>query len=153
MAKWTVTKEMKWECAHRLVKGYPDKCAHVHGHSWLAFVEVGIVKPDLPEGLKQDDLDQYDFVQDFSCFKELRRWIDETWDHATLVCSQDTELLAWLQANNQRHYIFVDENPTSEIIAKFLFEKAEEIAVNRPGLKVLSVRVKETCTSEAYYGL
>lgn len=151
MAKWSVTKEIKWDCAHRLVKGYPDKCAHVHGHSWLAFIEVGITDPKTEMDVSA--LDQFDFVQDFNCFKELKKWVDDCWDHATLVCGEDTELLKWLQDNSQRHFIFPTDNPTSEIIAKYLFEKAEEIAVNRPGLKVLSVRIKETCTSEAFYGL
>lgn len=150
MMKWTVAKEIKWEASHRLVKSYQGKCSHLHGHSWVAIVEVGLVKDG---SLSGNELDRYDFIQDFAGFDTLRDWVQKTWDHATLVSSLDIELLNWLVDNKQRHFIFEKSNPTCEIIAKTLFEKAEQMVLQRSDLKVLAVRIKETCTSEACYSI
>lgn len=139
----SVTKEIKWDCAHRLSKDYPGKCRWVHGHSWVAFVTISGTK-----------LDKFDFVQDFADLKPIRAWIDNHWDHATLVWNQDHALLDWLIENKQKFYSF-PSNPTSEHLAEYLYSKSNELmgATLNDGCKVTKVEIKETCTSCASYGV
>jgi 6-pyruvoyl-tetrahydropterin synthase len=94
-------------------------------------------------------LDQYGMVRDFGDFKPLRDWIEEHWDHATLVADEDESLLAWLRANDQKYFVF-STNPTSETIAQTLFEIASRF-LNDDRCFVCRVQVQETCTSEAVY--
>ena len=134
----TATKEMKFEAAHRLVQGYPGKCKNNHGHSWVVFVTV-----------ESSTLDKYGFVKDFGDFKPLREWIDEKLDHATIVSDSDVEFQKWLTDNNQRYYV-VAHNPTSEVLSRIIYEKAQELLEDEH-CHVTEVRIKETCTSECSY--
>ena len=117
------------------MNGYPGNCAHVHGHSWvIKFTCSG------------NDLDKFGMLRDFGSFKIIRKWVDDFLDHATIVSKDDESLIRWLHTNNQRHYI-TQENPTSEFLAKLLFEKCKELGVH----DIHSVTVEETCTSKAVY--
>lgn len=136
----TVTKEIRWEAAHRLGKGYPGKCKWVHGHSWVAKLTIETTG-------KLTDLG---FVQDFADFKPIREWVDKNWDHATLVYEGDGEFRRWLLDNEQKHAT-LGNNPTSEYLAQVLFKTAQELLKLNDGCRISEVRVMETCTSEACY--
>ena len=148
-AMHTVTKELKFEAAHRLVYGYPGKCQHNHGHSWVVFVTVGLRNEANPSGVLRTGLDTYGFVKDFGDFKPLKEWIDEQLDHATIVSRDDDDFRMWLERNGQRQFV-VTGNPTSENLTKIIFEKAQELLEDER-CRVVEVRIKETCTSEASY--
>lgn len=137
--KWTVAKELRWEAAHRLVGGYSGKCSCNHGHSYVAQVVLAL-RPGA-------SLNPYGMIRDFGDFKPLRDWVEAHWDHATLVAEEDASLRAWLEANDQKHYIFPG-NPTSEALAQTLFEVASRL-LNDQRCVVCRVHVRETCTSEA----
>lgn len=135
---YTVTKQFRWEMAHRLVNGYQGKCNSLHGHSWVAYVMLGA-----------DDLDKFGFVIDFGDFKQLDRWIQELWDHAAMLKSDDPMLQSLKNFPEQRlNTVF--ENPTSEYIASLLYVKATELFEDKR-VWVVEVRVEETCTSQATY--
>lgn len=131
-----VSKQLKWEAAHRLVHGYPGNCSQLHGHSYTATVVMESV----------GSLNRFGFVKDFNEMKVLKQWVDSFWDHATLVSSEDAPLLEWLEANKQRYYI-IDHNPTAEILGATLFSKAQGL-LNDEFSNVVEVRINETCTSE-----
>jgi 6-pyruvoyltetrahydropterin/6-carboxytetrahydropterin synthase len=135
-----ISKQIKWEAGHRLAHGYPGNCQHVHGHSYIATIEMELV------GKK---LNQFGFVKDFGDFKQLKNWVDDNWDHAFLVANDDTSMLNFLKENKQRLYIFA-ENPTAEYIAQELFEVAKTM-LNDQYSRVVAVKVNETATSEAVY--
>lgn len=135
----TVSKEIDFEAAHRLVQGYPGNCRHVHGHSWKVTLTMVL--------LENSDLNQYGFVRDYADFKQVKNWIMNKWDHATLVSKDDKKLLRFLKTNEQRHFVF-DNNPTSESIVMKLYEIASTM-LDDGRTEVVEVRVKETCTSEA----
>ena len=137
----TVTKEMKFEAAHRLIYDYPGKCKNNHGHSWIVFVTV-LLK-------ENRQLTKYGMVKDFGDFKPLRDWIDNNLDHATIVSEDDDTFILWLEAAFQRHFK-VAGNPTSENLSRLIFIKASEL-LNDDCCSVSEVRIKETCTSEAVY--
>jgi len=136
----TVSKDIEWEAAHRLINGYPGNCKNNHGHSWKATVVLMLH----PGGYH---LNNFGFVRDFSDFKPLKQWVMDNWDHATLVSNNDKTMLKFLKAGKQRHYVF-GTNPTSEHIAIVLMNQASNM-LNDERTKVVEVRIRETCTSEA----
>jgi 6-pyruvoyl tetrahydropterin synthase/QueD family protein len=135
----TAQKEFKWEMAHRLTYGYPGNCQHLHGHSYVATVKLG-----LRSGEK---LDEFGFVKDYHDFKPLKNWIDDQLDHATMVCKDDVALLGFLSQENNRMFV-TEINPSAEHICELLFHKANEFLADQRTV-VLEVKVNETCTSEA----
>lgn len=135
----TAQKEFKWEMAHRLTYGYPGNCQHLHGHSYVATVKLG-----LRSGEK---LDKFGFVKDYHDFKVLKTWIDDNLDHATMVCKDDTALVDFLTAQKNRMFV-TNINPSAEHICELIFLKANEFLADARAC-ILEVKVNETCTSEA----
>lgn len=143
MSKYSVTRKLKFDAGHRVMR-HESKCSHLHGHEYR--VEVTCTA---------DQLDSVGRVVDFSVIKEkLGTWIDENWDHGTLVNELDTPLIEWLEANEQKHYVFTDYGrgcePTAENIAHELFKKAHELFDGTPVIPV-RVRVWETTNCAADY--
>ena len=110
--------ELRFEAAHRLPNVPPGhKCARLHGHSYQ--VEVHVEGPvDETSGMV------IDFADIQSAFAPLRAKLD--------------------------HYYLNEidglENPTSEILAKWIWQRLE------PSLPNLSeVVIRETCTSGCRY--
>jgi hypothetical protein len=44
-----------------------------------------------------------------------------------------------------------DENPTSETLAKIIYEQAVSFFSRWPGIRVEYIKIEETCTSECLY--
>jgi len=110
--------EFSFEAAHRLPNVAPDhKCARLHGHSFNVRVTVtGPVDPKLG------------WVIDFADVKRAFAPLHAVLDHHYL---NEVEGL---------------ENPTSEILAKWLWDRL------KPQLSMLSaVEVRETCTVGCIY--
>ena len=74
-------------------------------------------------------LNDLGLVYDFTDLKDkIKTWVDENWDHAFLVNSQDSELIAGLGgASLVRLYEFRDENPSCEVMSRVLYEKTVEL--------------------------
>ncbi|MFH1846381.1 MAG: 6-carboxytetrahydropterin synthase QueD [Candidatus Omnitrophota bacterium] len=108
--------------AHNL-RGYKGKCEDLHGHNWKVEVSVS--------GEKLDDIGM---VVDFSLLKqELNKILNEL-DHKYL---------------NKIEY-FKCINPTSENIAKYVYEK---MVKNGLGVNIKEITVWETDTSSATYSV
>jgi 6-pyruvoyltetrahydropterin/6-carboxytetrahydropterin synthase len=122
MEEWTIFKEFHFEAAHILPQ-HQGKCSRLHGHSWIGRVYV------VSNTLLQDG-SQQDMVMDFAELKNyIQPLLDQYLDHYYL--NETTEL----------------ENPTSEAIAKWIYEKLETLGM--PGL--YAVEIRETCTSGCTY--
>lgn len=120
--EWLISKEFRFEAAHKLPH-HDGKCQRLHGHSWIGRVYVKGNK--LHEtGTKQGMIIDYGDIK-----KYLKPLLENFLDHHYL--NETTGLL----------------NPTSEAIAKWIFERLEEQGL--PGL--YSVEIRETCTSSAIY--
>lgn len=121
MPSWIIRKTVRFEAAHKLPL-HDGKCARLHGHSFVATVEVagtGLVA----SGPKTD------MVADFGDIGgPLKRLVEERLDHYYL--NDSTGL----------------ENPTSERLAQWMFDVLQPAI---PGL--VAVEVEETCTSTARY--
>lgn len=131
---YLITKSYRFEAAHRLISPYVGKCNSIHGHSFRVTLHLSAAK-----------LDESSMVADFSSFKPISEWINKNLDHATLVSKADSDLIGWLIANGQKHFV-MDGNPTSEVIAKLVYDQAERL-----GFELAAVRVAETCTSAAKF--
>ena len=137
-----VSRELKqFSAAHRLNKNYRGKCQHLHGHNYTARVT-----------LATEQLDQFDFVMDFDDIKRLfDSWLQEHWDHVTLVSEHDDALIAFLKAENQRFFIIPGGvNTTAEVLAQYLFHQFNSFIGD--GIALTRVDVFESARSEASYG-
>ncbi|MFO0826901.1 MAG: 6-carboxytetrahydropterin synthase QueD [Phycisphaerales bacterium] len=113
-----LVKSFSFEAAHWL-PSFPDghKCRRMHGHSFRVDV---VVEGDLDESKG--------YLVDYGDIKRLTEPIERTLDH---YCLNEIPGL---------------ENPTSEMIAKWIWDRL------RPELPLLAeVVVHETCTSRCHY--
>ena len=120
MYELDITRE--FSAAHML-KGYDGLCSNLHGHNWTVqvFIQAG-------------QLDDIGIAADFTVIKRVLTEILAQFDHKYL-----NELPE-----------FQGINPTSENIARIIFEKLAP-AVAKPGIKLDRVRVCESPTSGATY--
>ena len=109
--------ELTFDSGHRLLD-YNGKCAYPHGHTYRTEVFI-----------ESQSLNDLGLVYDFTDIKDkIKTWVDENWDHAFLVNSQDSELIAGLGgASLVRLYEFQDENPSCEVMSRVLYEKTVEL--------------------------
>lgn len=119
---YKITVKSHFSAAHRL-RGYQGKCENLHGHNWMVKATVAAI-----------DLNKIGIVIDFHDLKEMLSKAVESLDHKYL---------------NELHY-FKKINPTSENIAKFIYDKLNSKFKNRD-VKLISVDIGETGTSYATY--
>ncbi|HNX90311.1 MAG TPA: 6-carboxytetrahydropterin synthase QueD [Candidatus Omnitrophota bacterium] len=106
--------------AHNL-RGYKGKCEALHGHNWYVEVEA-----------ESTDLDEIGMVVDFG---DLRRMLND------ILSDLDHKYV-------NEHEYFKKVNPTSENIARYLFE---EISRRNPKVRFTAVTVWETNNASATY--
>lgn len=137
-------------CAGHRVMGHENKCAHLHGHNYVAFIHARA---------PVEDLDKVGRVIDFSVLKEkIGGWIDAAWDHGFIVFDKDEDAKLALakftcdgeRRNRQKIYI-LPFNPTAENMARYLLEKICPKQLEGTGVIVDKVTVWETenCYAEA----
>ncbi|MDP2939548.1 MAG: 6-carboxytetrahydropterin synthase QueD [Candidatus Omnitrophota bacterium] len=117
---YNLTVKSEFSSAHRL-RGYKGKCEALHGHNWK--VELMVC------GSK---LDKLGMTSDFKELKERLNNILKDLDHSYL---------------NDLAY-FKKHNPTSENIAKYIFDKFNSSSLK---LKLESVTVWESDSAAATY--
>lgn len=142
MCKYRVTKEIRWEAAHRLSQ-YNGLCSNVHGHSYYAEVVLG-----------SNFLDLNGFVVDFTQVKErTARFIADRWDHAIILYQHDP-LLPTIQQLGLRHFVIYSGDPTVERMSEILLHELQVLFSDllEHGVAVLGVRIWETPTSYATFG-
>lgn len=135
--KTTITRRLEWDAAHRVLR-HESKCATLHGHRYVALVTF-----------TADALDSCGRVVDFSVVKEkLGGWIDENWDHTTIVNKDDVQLYVFCSTDNvergKRRPFLINGEPTAENIADVLLQVAQLMLEEAHGIKVVSVEVFET---------
>ncbi len=145
---YRVTKRLRSSAtAHRLRNGYNGKCQNLHGHNYFFEVE-----------LSNTILDKVGMVLDFGEIKSMfDEWIQNNWDHATIVSIEDKSLYNFLKSENQRMFVLDDyllsdgeTNSTAEWMSKYLFNKFNEI-LNDNSLDYISLEsVKVWETEDAY---
>lgn len=115
-----VAIKVHFDAAHFL-KGYPGKCAQLHGHRWV--VEAH---------LSGNQLDELGMLIDFSLIKQQLSEIVAQFDH-TLI-------------NNTVFFSLI--NPTAENLAKYIFT---QLSTFNNMVKIDKIRIFETPDAWAEY--
>ena len=119
-----VKVEKSFSAAHHLLN-YQGACENQHGHNWKVEVYV-----------KGENLDKSNILVDF---KVLKKELDEILNY---LDHKDINTLPE----------FENESPSSEFMAKFIYEKMKERLQNQyKNAEVSKVAVWETPTSRATY--
>lgn len=141
-----VIKSFEFDAAHRLHE-YNGLCANIHGHRYK--VEFEFMCPAL---------DGLGIGVDFGCIKSIAKtWVDENWDHALLLNSNDPfyDLISSQVTpegfDDMRLYPFMDINPTAEAMAKELFDVLNPLFEGETPALLSKVRVWETPTGYSEY--
>jgi 6-pyruvoyltetrahydropterin/6-carboxytetrahydropterin synthase len=105
-------RKIEFDSAHRLIN-HESKCRMLHGHRYV--VEASFCAKKL------DDVGR---VIDFGVIREvLGSWIDEHFDHNTILSIADKKLGEEITKNTQQKIYYLLNNPTAENIAKHLLEE------------------------------
>jgi 6-pyruvoyltetrahydropterin/6-carboxytetrahydropterin synthase len=152
--RYRVCKAFEFEGGHMLSK-HPGRCRYPHGHSR----RVEIV-------LSSENLDPSDMVCDFKALKLAVGGLIDRFDHAMALNAADPMAPTLREGAGERLIEFEGEDPTTEVIARRIYEGVAEIVREGrsvtddegisytfpPGLTIERVRVTETPTSWAEYG-
>ena len=138
---FSLTKAFRFEAAHRIAKGYQGKCRHIHGHSWNGTLTVSCTQ-----------VDEFGMGVDFGVIKKFLTDIEDYFDHKLILYSGDKVLIDVCKQQGWEVVVFDDDNPTSERIARYIFEEAK-IYFEKHDLngQVETVTVCETCTSSCVW--
>lgn len=115
--------QREFSAAHYL-RGYDGNCSKLHGHNWVVEAVV--------------DAQQLDEIGIAVDFRVLKRELD------AIIAELDHSCLNELEA-------FKDLNPTSEIIAEYIFKGLSVRMSGIDGVEVASVRVCESPGAGATY--
>jgi 6-pyruvoyltetrahydropterin/6-carboxytetrahydropterin synthase len=128
-----VTREFKFCFGHRLMD-YPGKCRRLHGHNARLLVTV-----------ECESLDEMGMAADFGVLKRgVDSWLDAEWDHAMIMHKGDP--INRILRDHGSAVVEMDANPTTENLARYVFERATE-----NGLNVTGVQLWETDSCSAGY--
>lgn len=148
---YRICKSFDIESGHVLSK-HPDDCKFPHGHSR----RVEYI-------LEADTLNPSDMVCDFKLIRHLAGDFVERFDHAMCMNTADPNFTDMKARYGDRVIPFEDEDPTTEVIARVLYEAIDgrlDAFRKQPdapyalteSVRVVKVRVWETSTSWAEYG-
>ena len=115
---FAVSIEDKFSAAH-LLRDYKGKCAQLHGHNWKVTVKVHV-----------DKLDDIGIAIDFHELKSITKEVMDELDHKNL---NDLDFFSY-------------HNPSSENIARFIFQKIQDQLPVYVKLDEVAVVESEGCT-------
>lgn len=136
----TCTRRIEFDAAHRVMH-HESKCKHLHGHRYA--VEVTFAA---------SDLDTLGRVIDFGRIRDvLGAWIDEHWDHATILNEKDRALGEAIAAKTAQTIFYIHANPTAEHMAEYLLKTVCPKLFAASGAHCIRVRLYETpnCYADA----
>ena len=113
MSFFRIAKTFEVEYGHRLSK-HPEKCRFPHGHS----LRIEVVA-------RGRELNDQDMVCDYKALKMIVTDVVERLDHAMALNSSDPQLEG-LAAIGDRVLLFDDCDPTTEVLARWIFEQIGE---------------------------
>lgn len=148
---YRINKTFEIESGHFLTKN-PGKCRYPHGHSR----KIELI-------LESELLDQNDMVCDFSLLKIALTDFINSLDHSICINIEDPMYKVFKDAYGDRVIGLLNIDPTTEVIAKIIFDKAkvilEEYSERKDqlysfgkGVRLVRVRVWETSSTWAEYG-
>lgn len=129
----SITRRIEFDSAHRVME-HEGKCKYLHGHRYV--VEASF---------SADQLDALGRVIDFSVIKErLQCWIDENWDHNTILWDKDAPLGDQIALLTGREVFYLPYNPTAENLAFYLKQIICPALFPEKHLYCIRLRIYET---------
>lgn len=126
-------RRIEFDAAHRVLE-HESKCRNLHGHRYA--VEAGFAA---------DKLDRLGRIVDFGVVREkLGRWIDDNWDHTTILFDRDKELGNSISEITGQKIFYLPSNPTAENMAAYLLEKICPELFSGLGISCVNIRLYET---------
>lgn len=125
-------------CAFRQPRA-ESHCRYLHGYS-LAFTFT----------FESEKLDNNGWVIDFGSLKPLKEWLDQNFDHRTII-AEDDPCISWFREGKQIGTMDLSILPAvgCEFFAHFVYSYAAEILPE--GIRLISVRVSEHDGNHAEY--
>lgn len=133
MNKITCTRKIEFDAAHRVLE-HESKCKNLHGHRYA-----------IEASFEADALDRLGRVVDFGVIKEvLGAWVDENWDHTTILFEKDAELGKAISAVTGQKIFYLPCNPTAENMAAYLLTEICPKLFASHGVRCTGLRLQET---------
>jgi 6-pyruvoyltetrahydropterin/6-carboxytetrahydropterin synthase len=129
-------------CTHRQWRA-GSHCKYVHGYSREFYFEFAA-----------DELTKEGWVVDFGGLKEIKTWLEYTFDHTFLVAQDDPQLEAFTKLNNEGALqLRVLPNPGMEGTAEYVYEESSKIIKKLYGERawITLVEVSENEKNSAQY--
>jgi 6-pyruvoyltetrahydropterin/6-carboxytetrahydropterin synthase len=156
MGKYQSTKEFSnYSVAIRQWKAQHSHCQLLHGYAlkfkvWFEAVDTKV----------NDGLDEMNWIVDYGGFKDapigngLKSWMDNMWDHTTLIEKDDPQLetFKWMEELKLCKLVIMDKIG-AESAARMVFEHFNErLALTDGGrCKVVKVECHENDTNSSIY--
>jgi 6-pyruvoyltetrahydropterin/6-carboxytetrahydropterin synthase len=106
----------------------------LHGHRYV-----------LEASFAAKELDKLGRVIDFAEIRKLLGyWIDEHFDHNTILSIKDKKLGEKIAAETGQKIFYMAENPTAENIANFLFKEICPKIFAKKNVKCVALKLYET---------
>lgn len=106
------TRRLEFDAAHR-VQGHEGKCRNLHGHRYVVEATFSATT-----------LDSLGRVVDFGVIKTiLGQWLDDNWDHTTILFNEDASLGKAISAQTGQTIYYMPTNPTAENMADYLLHE------------------------------
>ena len=67
-----------------------------------------------------NEQDNFGFVMDYGLLSPIKKWIDDNFDHATIVDSMDAELMDFLDASNNSYFLMPDRANSEAMVELML---------------------------------
>lgn len=133
MSVLTCTRRIEFDAAHRVME-HEGKCKHLHGHRYA-----------LEATFAARELDTLGRVVDFGVIKELLgNWINEHWDHATILYERDKPLGNAIESHTQQKIFYLPSNPTAENMADYLLHSVFPKLFGNLPIACTRIRLYET---------
>jgi 6-pyruvoyltetrahydropterin/6-carboxytetrahydropterin synthase len=127
------TRKLHFDAAHRIVN-HESKCRFMHGHRYV--VEATFVS---------EGLDLLGRVVDFGVIKEkLGNWIDDNWDHNTILWDKDNKLGDLIASQTNQRVFYLPYNPTAENLANYLLTNVCPVIFSSDLVKCVNIKLSET---------
>lgn len=129
---FTCTRRLTFCAGHRILQ-HENKCAHLHGHNYVAHFHA-----------RSEKLDALGRVIDFSILAErIGSWLEQYWDHGFVYFVADIDLETVL--NNLGSKAFkLPYNPTAENMAHYLLHEVCPEVLADSGISIVKVELWET---------
>ena len=140
MTKYYSTKkygnDRGYSCCFRQWRASHSHCKYLHGYSMGFKLQF-----------ECSTLDERNWVMDFGGLKPFKAWLDQTFDHQTIVAQDDPELETFKQLEKQGLcQLQIVEGVGCEMFAKMAFNKMNELLrdyTHNKTLKLVSVEAFE----------